>query len=503
MQKILSNILPFLLGALFIMLPFHAFGITSVNHFFLEVGTPAPVFLKMWKEVFILIIFVMIIVLGFIGGHCVHQKKSDTEPVEVEEISGFEKINLLIQKCILFFKKLDILDVLIIGFTLLSFLISALHFPENSLHNVIYGIKYSLFPLWIFFMFRRISEEVSQKFFKVFQSLFPVFSGIVIFSGLILFFLAQVIPEFFAFFGYSTDHSFHSLFQPLAYCQQISFTEICRAQGVFSGPNQMGAYLIFVVTGIFGFCVGVITNRLNINQSDVCNTSLRKIQKIFFLILFFSGIVLLVLTFSRSAWIGGLGAGMFFLLFYSVGNANFRSLRNKVLTGIVLIPVVCVGLFSLIFPEISDKIINRASSSSQHYELSLEAAKNVIENPFGQGLGTAGAASKYESEAGQKEVGIIPENWYLQIGIEAGFLGMLFWLGIIFVVMKKLVQQNDTKKNVGNSHGCSLRDQNNFPLALAASFFGISLMGLFLHSWESSALAYTVWGLAGVILRKQ
>ena len=484
-MKKISQILIFLLAGVFLFLPFHAFFVTSINHFFLDAGTPAPVFVKMWKEITLLIIFIIIGYFSLVGAS-IHKKTSDTKSVKGGELFGFNK---LILRFVNFLKRLDVLDILIISFTLLALIVSVLHFPENSLKNIIYGLKYTIFPLWVFFIFRRIPLEISEKFFRNFWRIFPFFSGALIFSGIVFFLLAQNTPEFFQFFGYSREDSFYSLFQPLTYCQKISFTDICRAQGVFSGPNQMGAYLIFLVSTVGGFCICRFSSGL-----DVCNTSLQKIQKFLFWVLFFSGIFLLFFTFSRSTWIGGIFSGIFFLIFFTeISNKT----KQKILAGIVIIPVFLISVFSVFLPEISDKILNRVSSSSQHYGLSLEAAKSVIQNPIGQGLGKAGPASKYESEKGKAEVGIVPENWYLQIGIETGILGILFWILIVFLVIQKLVQKNIYKKNVETNCNSSL------PLSLASAIFGISIMGIFLHSWESSAVAYTVWGLAGIILRKR
>ncbi len=456
MQKILPYILVFLLT----LLPFHAFLVTSGNHFF--------VFPKIWKELLILII-----IFG-IGYHVLKNKKLSRK----------------------LWRNLDSIDWLILGFSTLALCIALINFSENSLTSFIYGVKYTLFPLWIFFVFRHMPEEVSEKFLIKFWKVFPVFSGVLIFSGIIFFALAQKSPEFFELLGYSTDHSFHSIFQPLSYCQKISFTEICRAQGVFSGPNQMGAYFIFLTLLVGTYCIRPKKN----GKTDTCNTSL---QKKIFTTFFIVSLILLLLTFSRSAWIGGFFAGIFFLFFYlkDLKNLNTHNtfLQKKIkiiILGITISPFLLAGLLFIIAPEISNKIINRVSSSSDHYELSLHATKNIIENPLGQGLGTAGAASKYDSEKGKKEVGLVPENWYLQIGIETGILGIIFWILIIFFVVKKLIQKNIQKNLTG-------LETKNFNLSLASAIFGISIMGIFLHSWESSAVAYTVWGFAGILLTKE
>lgn len=204
-------------------------------------------------------------------------------------------------------------------------------------------------------------------------------------------------------------------------------------------------------------------------------------------ILFFLGTLLLFFTFSRGAWIGMFFAGVFFLLYTT---AVSHILKIKIFSGTLVFLLLVGSSIAIFMPDKFYKIIHRVDSSSQHLELSEQGLKQLFENPFGKGLGSAGPASKYDSEQGKKEAGFIPENWYLQIGIETGIAGMFLWVLIIFLVIQKLVQKN-------------LHQKNNFMLSLASALFGISIMGLFLHSWESSAVGYSVWILTGILLTKE
>ncbi|MEI7513568.1 MAG: hypothetical protein WCJ74_03035, partial [bacterium] len=74
-------------------------------------------------------------------------------------------------------------------------------------------------------------------------------------------------------------------------------------------------------------------------------------------------------------------------------------------------------------------------------------------------------------------------SWYLQIALETGILGIFLFLGIIFFAGKAFLKSD---------------------FFLGKAFFmglvGISVMGIFLHSWESSTLAYSFWVLGGLVI---
>jgi hypothetical protein len=126
----------------------------------------------------------------------------------------------------------------------------------------------------------------------------------------------------------------------------------------------------------------------------------------------------------------------------------------------------------------------------------------MMEHPFGTGLGSAGPASNAVTDTcvmldagadtswakdrtdlcvfvGGQQVQpmndvcscpVLTENWYLQWGVEMGFLGLVLSLLLFLFVFFKNVRS---------------------PAALA--FLGISVAGVFLHSFEDAAVAYSIW----------
>ena len=77
----------------------------------------------------------------------------------------------------------------------------------------------------------------------------------------------------------------------------------------------------------------------------------------------------------------------------------------------------------------------------------------------------------------------ITENWFLQIAVETGVLGGLLFLALCLISLLGL--RSSTKI---------------LPQSVFLMIIGISIAALFLHAWEDSAIAYTVWILLGMAL---
>ena len=177
------------------------------------------------------------------------------------------------------------------------------------------------------------------------------------------------------------------------------------------------------------------------------------------------------------------------------------------LTGIAVMVTVVITFAS-------PNLILRSISNRHHVERVQEGFLTMIEHPLGLGLGSAGPASNRVSdpclsfdagadiswakdrddlclfvggvqmqpspEVKNCKCAFLPENWYVQVGVELGILGFVLFLALIFSVLYKL---------------SSLRQ---LPVLLA--FLGVCIASLFLHAWEDSAVSYMVWGVVGVVM---
>ena len=365
--------------------------------------------------------------------------------------------------------RLDMFDWVILIMLILSIVVTALTHGDWSLYA--FGFKYDFVPLAAFVILRRV--QWSDPFRERLVSALLIVGSIVALFGI----ASLMFPaSLFTFFGYSDLHSLYVPSGPLAAFQHIESLGVRRIQSTMSGPNQLGLWLLIPFS-----------------------LALLQRKKIAVALIF----IALILTFSRSAWIAS-GVILLVVLWKGLPRKVFYS----ALVG--LFSAACIAFITLY--SYAPDIIVRSASSSDHFRRPLEALSIIKENPLGLGLGTAGPASNRVSDAcvylpedsdaswaedrpdlcvftGNVQVQpvgrechcpLLPENWYLQIGVEMGVLGFVLFVTLITFVLLKL---------------------RSSPYALLP-FVGICIAALFLHAWEGSAVAYTTWVLAAMSLKK-
>lgn len=238
-----------------------------------------------------------------------------------------------------------------------------------------------------------------------------------------------------------------------------------RIMSTLRGANPLGAYLV-VVLGLL-------------------MTLWRQQRHRWYVLLGGASVVALVLTFSRSAWIGFVASAAFLVW------AGVRSRRTRQLLLVVTILCLVIG-GSAIFSLRHDVTLQNALlhtqentaaeiSSNQGHAIALQdGLADVLHQPLGRGPGTAGPASLYNQYQG----GRIAENYFLQVGQEVGWLGLAIFIGINTYI------------------GLLLWRIRTEPLALGllAALIGISIVNLFSHAWTDDTLAYLWWGLAAIAL---
>ncbi len=495
-----------ILSIIFLIIPFHPFLVTWLNSAFFDPSTAPSVFLSAWKEALIAILAIIFI---------------------IQVIRGKIKIEM------------DFLDVLIISFFLWSLVTGILWtnggvfkesgFDKTSFLQVVYGAKYSFAFLLLFFIVRHMNFTADEKNILIYLALTSA-SVVIIFAV-----IQKFLPEDFLLrFGYS-DAGPKAVTQSLAYCQKTPLTDaidICRAQSTLSGPNHLGAYLVFILPLIFA--VGI-----NLKES------LFKIVHFFMIGL---GLFVLYWSYSRGAWLGLIGtsflsfafifrkekefmnfseilalcgvfgvimatifakpevlaegagkfhgilftllhAKLFYLIIFLVSSffVAFASWKKLPLisyfVGLFDLGIFGIFLISKLKGEWFWQVLLRPSSTQGHWERTADGVYYLKENPLGLGLGDAGPASNHFAP---DNLGFIPENAFLQVGLESGYIGMAIFVLIIIFTAYKLFKSN-----------------NNSALALGTGLIGLVIHSLFLHTWESSVVALTFWGLAGVMLAKE
>jgi len=387
---------------------------------------------------------------------------------------------------------IDEIDFLIVSLVILSIIVTA--FTHGDWHQYLFGFKYDFIPLGAFVVLRRV--QWSDLFIRRVRRSLLFIGGCVAAYGLLTLYLPL---KFFVWLGYSDLHSLYRPDAPLAAYQQIEGLQLRRIQSTFSGPNQFGLWLLIP------WSIGLITM---LTCSKTLKTVLRFINihagKEYCLSVFYMTLlsVSIILTFSRSAWLAA-------LIIFIVAMRQLQS-RDEFRRSFIRLGGLVIELL-LLLAFLSPGSLLRLSSSREHLVRPLAAIQTIVEHPFGFGLGTAGPASNrlgdacvYFEEgadvswaydrpdlcvfAGDVQVQpvdricrcpLLPENWYLQIGLEMGLIGLVIFAVIIIFVLYSLKRWNG-------------------PKWVFLSFLGIAFAALFLHAWEASAVAYTVWILAAL-----
>lgn len=389
--------------------------------------------------------------------------------------------------------KADTLDYLILVLIALGLITSvAMGTPRT---NILLGFRYDFIPLIAFLILRRV--DWSDTFKEQAMKLLIITGTVIAALGLISFFLPQSV---FRTLGYADLHSLYQANGPLAPFQQIGSLGLRRIQSTMSGPNQLGIWLLLPLAALI-----VEKSKFKIQNS-----------KIIWLLAFGICLLALALTFSRSAWLGAAVMAIA-LLWMSVPRAAFWRMATA---GSLLLVLLGITVTTL-----APGIILRATSNEGHIQKPLEAIQLMINHPFGMGLGSAGPASNRASDTcvelpagadwswaqphpalcvfvGGIQVQppeactcpVLTENWYLQLGVEMGWMGMLLFLGIVGVILERI--QARSGERVAGSSTSQLIANHYLLLAL----LGISTAALTLHAWEDSAVAYTAWILLAVVL---
>ncbi len=450
------------------VLPLHAMLVTVATHV-LEGQNHAPlVVIALWKEVLLAVIVLLALI----------------------EIARIKKATQ--QRSVWSWDQLDWCIVFGIGIgVVVSFSGGAGSFSGIDLSaaskRFLLGFKYDFLPLVAFFFLRRALW--SSIFFVAAARIIVMVGAVAAVFGIVTLFLPL---SFFTAIGYSDLHSLYLPNSSIASFQFLEGTEIRRIQSFMSGPNQFGLWLLLPFAASLQLCIKSLREQ-------------RRIDAVFYAAGEALIIVALFYTYSRSAWIGAAAILLtvsVLLLRRVIRTWFYRSLA-------IIIFAVLVGFIVMVGVRVSPQILVRTQSLKGHFEKPLAAIQTMRAHPFGLGLGTAGPASNRLSDtcifldsgaditwaqgrpdlcvfidnvqklpAGKVcDCPVLTENWYLQWGVEMGVAGLLLSLAIIFLVF---------------IHGLKfpVSDVRIFPVL---AFLGVAVGGIFLHSFEDSAVAYSLW----------
>lgn len=267
-----------------------------------------------------------------------------------------------------------------------------------------------------------------------------------------------ILPrDFLVWFGYGPD-----TIQPFLMVDPA--INAFRILATLGGPNQLGSFLILPIC---------LTLALMLRR-------FRWWQPLFLL----AGSLVMWHTYSRSAWLG-LGVGVLAVILLSLP-------RKWLLPGLLAVTVLVAAALNwavwysgnnrhvqyyLYHQTLQDTGIS--ASTDAHSKALNEGLLYMGQHPLGSGLGAAGPASYYGPSP------IIPESYYLQIGIELGYLGLGLFVAFLLMALLELMK---------------LSAKSPEAVAAVGALLGIGVINFFLHGWADSSTAIIFWVYAGIII---
>ena len=239
-----------------------------------------------------------------------------------------------------------------------------------------------------------------------------------------------------------------------------------RYMGTLRGANPLGAYLLIPIS-----YVAVLIARGNRHWQNW--------------VALLASILALYFSFSRSAWVA---AAIMLTLIAGIGIKSRLQRQKLLIAGAAIVIVLAgIGIGLRNNPHIQNVVEHtqshstaKQSSNAGHVAALKSGLHDIVHQPLGRGPGTAGPASVYNTHHPAR----IAENYFIQVGQETGWLGLILFLLI----------------NVGVGVLLWFRRADPLALSLFASLIGLTLVNLLSHAWADDTLAYLWWGLAGIAM---
>ena len=194
-------------------------------------------------------------------------------------------------------------------------------------------------------------------------------------------------------------------------------------------------------------------------------------------------LVALWVSYSRSALVAGLAM---VLIVAAVAFSRIISRRMWIGLGVATCALVAGLVASLGTPLVSNVLLHEnreggsaVNSNEGHFQSLQAGVQAMLRQPFGGGVGSTGSASLL----GGGETVVI-ENQYLFVAHEAGWLGLLLFVALYVVLLKRLYR----------------RKSDWLALGIFASGIGLALIGLLLPVWADDTVSIVWWGLAAVAI---
>lgn len=348
-------------------------------------------------------------------------------------------------------------DLVLIALIVLCGIVASLAGGTWQEYAFLVGVKTSVVPLVLFMAVQPFARQISQR-----QLIWVLMIPASVVAVVAIWQFFAVPTELLTRLGYSVSTI-------IPYQGVHPDFPFGRSFATLGGPNQLGAYLIIPAAIALAFAVKGRTRSQRILASiGACGFTLAMIT-----------------SFSRSALLGFAVASAV-TIFLSVPK-KFRALSAVGFVGAGIAGALAAWMVLTNAMRTSvDRFLLRGELTSEgilggdsgHLQALQQGYSAVLSGPIGRGLGTAGPASQYGSRP------LITENWYLQIAIEFGVIGLALMLGLIGYIVYTI-----------RHHG----PQDPLRIGFVAAIAGVMIANLFLHSLADSTLALLMFAIAGLL----
>jgi hypothetical protein len=382
------------------------------------------------------------------------------------------------------------------GLVFLALVSSIIH--SVSVREIALGFRVEL--LWVGLLACTVawSESVSldREFIKKYL-IRSLYGGV--FLVLVVTMLSQLFgaQSFYTWLGFSNGWESNGqtiLESPI--CHSIDAAgNGCRLSGGFSNPNNFAGYLLLVLPL---FVVGAINSY---------KKGLRQFQWANFAIIW-AILMMILMTFARFAWLAlmvEILLGLCIWLYRKQQKTSIKKIFLFVYGAFFVLPFILIGLLYSVLLSPSNNLtlpdfLTKSNSTIAHYKQSKIALDSIFRKGTdlaftGYGLGQTGPIAKPQykdvmssefavqnADIAQKygvrlwEIGV-PENWYLQLILNGGWVYAGLYILLIGSILYPLwsVQNSDFQYE---------------PFLFCLGLFGIFLGNTLLHIWENPTIAY-------------
>ena len=232
-----------------------------------------------------------------------------------------------------------------------------------------------------------------------------------------------------------------------------------RVYGTFDNPNVLGQYLVLLTP----VAVAMLVSAKNV------------FSKIVFFVSAAAMLICIVYTWSRAAWVAVVLAIGFFMIMKDRRWAT-----------------VCIVMFLIMPFVLPESIMSRITSignmkdSSTAYRVSVWIASLRIAKDYwlgGIGLGSGAFERIYQNYAlNGAGFALHSHNFYIQLVVEMGILGLVVFAAIIFMAFKQIASLKD--KNSVNK---------NVALAIGGALIGYLFQGVAENLWYNYRMVLIFW----------